>query len=85
MIGSLSAKWSARSSLSAERFKQLLGLDSRPKTVAALLPRYVAETPFSDIWGGFRCSACGSRHVDVRPNWAARQAARQITPPEGTI
>jgi hypothetical protein len=28
--------------------------------VAALLPRFVAETPFPDVWGGFRCSACGS-------------------------
>src|SRR3954454_20479804 len=27
--------------------------------VAALLPRYAAETPFPDVWGGFRCSACG--------------------------
>jgi hypothetical protein len=34
--------------------------------VAALLPRYAAETPFPEAWGGFRCSACGSRHVDVR-------------------
>ena len=49
--------------------------------VAALLPRYAAETPFPEVWGGFRCSACGSRYVDVRPNWAARQAAGQITPP----
>ena len=49
--------------------------------VAALLPRYAAETPFPEVWGGFRCSACGSRHVDVRPHWAARQAAGQITPP----
>ena len=39
---------------------------------AALLPRYAAETPFPEVWGGFRCSACGSRHVDVRPHWAAR-------------
>jgi hypothetical protein len=53
--------------------------------VAALLPRYAAETLFPDVWGGFRCSACGSRRVDVRPNWAARQAAGQITLPEGTI
>ena len=53
--------------------------------VAPLLPRYAAETPFPDVWGGFRCSACGSRHVDVRPHWAARQAAGQIIPPEGTI
>ena len=28
--------------------------------VAALLPRYAAETPFPEVWGGFRCSACGS-------------------------
>jgi hypothetical protein len=53
--------------------------------VAALLPRYAAETPFPEVWGGFRCSACGSRRIDVRPHWAARQAAGQITPPEGTI
>jgi len=49
--------------------------------VATLLPRYAAETPFPEVWGGFRCSACGSRHVDVRPYWAARQAAGQITRP----
>jgi hypothetical protein len=49
--------------------------------VAALLPRYAAATPFPDVRGGFRCSACGSRRIDVRPNWAARQAAGQITPP----
>jgi hypothetical protein len=49
--------------------------------VAALLPRYAAETPFPEVWGGSRCSACGSRHVNVRPHWAARQAAGQITPP----
>ena len=49
---------------------------------AALLPRYAAETPFPEAWGGFRCSACGSsKRVDVRLNWAARQAAGQITPP----
>ena len=28
--------------------------------VAALLPRYAAETPFPEAWGGFRCSACRS-------------------------
>ena len=49
--------------------------------VATLLPRYTAETPFPEVWGRFCCSACGSRRVDVRPNWAARQAAGQITPP----
>jgi hypothetical protein len=49
--------------------------------VAALLPRYAAETPFPEVWCGFCCSACGSKRIDVRPNWAARQAAGQITPP----
>jgi hypothetical protein len=28
--------------------------------VAALLLHYAAETPFPEMWGGFRCSACGS-------------------------
>jgi hypothetical protein len=28
--------------------------------VAALLSRYAAETLFPEVWGGFRCSACGS-------------------------
>jgi hypothetical protein len=62
-------------------------LDCRHTTtmpVAVLLPRYAAETPFPDIRGGFRCSALG-RHVDVRPYWAARQAAGQITPSEDAI
>ena len=49
--------------------------------VAALLPRFVAETPFPEVWGGFRCSACGVLRIDVRPHWAACQAAGQITPP----
>jgi ribosomal protein S27E len=26
--------------------------------VAALLSRYAAETPFPEVWGRFRCSAC---------------------------
>jgi hypothetical protein len=47
--------------------------------VAALLSRYAAETLFPDIWGGFRCSAYRSKWVDVRPNWAACQAAGQIS------
>jgi hypothetical protein len=49
--------------------------------VTALLPRYAAETPFPEVWGRFRCSACGSRQVDVRPNWAARQSTGQMTRP----
>jgi hypothetical protein len=47
--------------------------------VSTLLPRYAAETPFPEVWGRFPCSACGLKAV--RPNWAARQAAGQITPP----
>jgi len=49
--------------------------------VAALLSRYPAETPFPDVRKRFRCSACGSKRIDVRPHWVARQAAGQITPP----
>ncbi len=49
--------------------------------VAALLSRYAAETPFPEVWSRFCCSACGSRHVDVRPHWAARRSAGQITRP----
>jgi hypothetical protein len=44
--------------------------------VADLLRRYAAETLFPEAWGGFRCSVCGSRHVDVRPNWAAKPTRR---------
>jgi hypothetical protein len=47
--------------------------------VAALLPRYAPGTPFPEVWGGFRCSACGSKRVDARPNWAARRVPGQIT------
>ena len=59
-------------------------LDCHPHTtmpVAALLPRYAAATPFTEVWGGFRCSACGSRRVDVRLNWAVRRSSGQMTRP----
>ena len=49
--------------------------------VALVLTRYGPTTPFPEVKDRFRCSVCGSRHVDVRPHWAARQAAGQITPP----
>ena len=39
--------------------------------VAALLPRYSVDTPFPEAWGGFRCSACGSKRVDIRRNATA--------------
>jgi hypothetical protein len=42
--------------------------------VAALLPRYAAETPFPEAWGGFRCSAWGS---------AGRRSAPLGGPPNG--
>ena len=58
-----------------QALKRLLGLDSRAKMVAVLLPRYAAETPFPEVWGRFRCSACGS---DVRPHWAALLAELRI-------
>jgi hypothetical protein len=46
--------------------------------VAALLSRYPAETPFPDVWNRFRCSACGSRRIDVRPHCPiGRPAKRQ--------
>ena len=42
--------------------------DNTTMPVAALLPRSAAETPFPDVWGGFRCSVCESQQVVVRPN-----------------
>jgi hypothetical protein len=44
--------------------------------VAALLPRYAAETPFPDVWGGFRCSACGP---------ACRRSVPLGGPPSGRV
>src|SRR4051812_381977 len=49
--------------------------------VAALLPRYAPDTPFPEVWGVFRCSTCGSKRIDARPNWVARRAPGQITRP----
>jgi len=46
--------------------------------VAPVLDRYGPTTPFPDVKGRFRCSACGSRQVDVRPNWS-RHSPGQIT------
>jgi hypothetical protein len=34
--------------------------------VATLLPRYTAKTLFPEVWGRFRCSACGSKPRPVR-------------------
>jgi hypothetical protein len=33
--------------------------------VTALVPRYAAETPFPEVWGGFRCLACSRAAYDV--------------------
>jgi hypothetical protein len=49
--------------------------------VSLVLARYGPTTPFPKVKGGFRCSARGSRRVDVRPNWAAWQAPGQVTRP----
>jgi hypothetical protein len=49
--------------------------------VAALLPRYAAETPFPEVWDRFRCSACGSRRVDVWPHWSVHRSSGQMTRP----
>jgi hypothetical protein len=43
--------------------------------VAALLRRYAAETPFPEVWGGFRCSAGGSGGLTLGP--IGRPARRQ--------
>ena len=47
--------------------------------VAALLPRYAAETPFPEAWGGFCCSACGSDGSTFGPT--GRPARRQDRSP----
>ena len=46
--------------------------------VDPVLARYGPTTPFPELKGGFRCSACGSRQVVVRPNWS-RRSPGQIT------
>jgi DNA-directed RNA polymerase subunit RPC12/RpoP len=35
------------------------------------LARY-GDMPFPDFARLMKCSACGSRHVDVRPSWPSR-------------
>jgi hypothetical protein len=39
--------------------------------VAALLPRYAADTAFPEVCSGSRCPVCRSRHVNVRRNATA--------------
>jgi hypothetical protein len=46
--------------------------------VAPVLARYSPTTPFSEVMDRFRCSACGSKQADVRPNWS-RRSPGQIT------
>ena len=46
--------------------------------VAPVLARYGPTTLFPEVKGRFRCSACGSKQVDVRPNWSQRSPG-QIT------
>jgi hypothetical protein len=40
--------------------------------VALVLARYGPATPFPEVKGRFRCSACSSRQADVLPNWSRR-------------
>jgi hypothetical protein len=46
--------------------------------MAPVLARCGPATPFPEVKGRFRCSACGSRQVDVRPNWS-KHSPGQIT------
>jgi hypothetical protein len=46
--------------------------------VAPVLARYGPTTSFPEVEGRFRCLACGSRKVDVRPNWS-KHSPGQIT------
>jgi hypothetical protein len=46
--------------------------------VALVLAQYGPTIPFPEVKGRFRCSACGSRQVDVRPNWS-KHSPGQIT------
>jgi hypothetical protein len=46
--------------------------------VDPVLARYGPTTPFPEVKDRFRCSACGSRQVDVRPNWS-KHSPGQIT------
>ena len=45
--------------------------------VAPALARDGPTTPSPEVKVRFRCSACGSRQVDVRPNWS-RHSPGQI-------
>ena len=38
--------------------------------------RWPADTPVPDVGLRFRCSACGGREIDTRPNWSERGERR---------
>jgi hypothetical protein len=46
--------------------------------VAPVLARYGPTTLFPEVKGRFRCSACGSKQVDVGLDWS-RRSPGQIT------
>jgi hypothetical protein len=48
------------------------------RPVVPVLARYGPTTPFPKAGGRSRCSACGSRRVDVRPSWS-KHSPGQIT------
>ena len=47
--------------------------------VALVLARYSPMTSFPEVKDRFHCSACDSRHVDVRPNNWSKHSPGQIT------
>jgi hypothetical protein len=53
--------------------------------VVPVLARYGPTTPFLEVKVRFRCSACGSRQVDVRPNGSWHSPGKDhpphLTPP----
>ena len=46
--------------------------------IATAIGRFGPATAFPRIGRSFRCTACGSRDIDVRPDWSARSPG-QIT------
>lgn len=43
------------------------------------LEGFWAEVELASIQGRLRCSKCGSKEIDVRPDWATRPARESLT------
>lgn len=41
-----------------------------------VIRRFRPETRFPAIFRHFKCSSCGSRDVDVRPDWSSKNSFR---------